>query len=96
MADHIKVLLIENQALTRVGIKAVLAETGDIDLAGESGDPVEGFRSFSEIKPDVTILGLRFPDSCTIDDLDIYFAPSPNERIIVLPENAGDAELTRA
>jgi two-component system NarL family response regulator len=96
MQNPIKVLLIESQTLTRVGIRTVLAATDDIDLIGELGDAAQGFRSFSELKPDVTILGLRFPDSCTIDDLDNYFTADTKAKIIVLAEHAGDAEISRA
>ncbi|MEQ1607125.1 MAG: response regulator transcription factor [Pyrinomonadaceae bacterium] len=92
----IKVLLIESQTLTRLGIKTVLAPTDDIDLIGEADNAADGLKSFSELKPDVVILGLRFPDSCTIDDLDNYFVATPSAKIIVLAEHAGDAEITRA
>ena len=44
----------------------------------------------------MTILGLRFPDSCAIDDLDDYFLEDPKARIIVLAEHAGDAEIKKA
>ena len=96
MFDKVKTLLIENQTLTRLGIKAVLAGTDDIELVGEVNNGADGLRTFGEIKPDVTILGLRFPDSCTIDDLDNYFVTTPKAKIIVLAEHAGDAEITRA
>jgi DNA-binding NarL/FixJ family response regulator len=92
----INVLLIENQPLTRLGVRAVLAGTDDIELAGETDNPADGFRIFSELSPDVTILGLRFPDSCSIDDLDNYFIERPKAKIIVLAEHAGDGEITRA
>ena len=96
MFHKVKTLLIENQTLTRLGIKAVLAGTGDVELVGEVNNGTDGLRIFGEIKPDVTILGLRFPDSCTIDDLDNYFVTTPKAKIIVLAEHAGDAEITRA
>jgi DNA-binding NarL/FixJ family response regulator len=51
---------------------------------------------FSEMSPDVTLLGLRFPDSCTIDDLDKFLAERPAARIIMLAEHAGDVEIKRA
>lgn len=92
----IKTLLIESQTLTRLGIKTVLATTGDIELIGEVDNAADGLKSFSELKPDVAIVGLRFPDSCLIDDLDNYFVATPSARIIVLAEHAGDAEITRA
>lgn len=96
MADRINVLLIEYQPLTRIGIGAVLAGSGDISLAAETDDPADGFRLFRETSPDVTILGLRFPESCSIDDLDDYFRERPKARIIVLAEHAGDAEIAAA
>jgi DNA-binding NarL/FixJ family response regulator len=92
----IKVLLIENQPLTRIGVKTVLDSQTDIELAGEADNAADGFRSFLELRPDVTVLGLRLPDSCSIDDLDNYFIEDPRAKIIVLAEHAGDAEITKA
>jgi two-component system, NarL family, response regulator len=92
----IKVLLIEDQPLVRIGVRTVLAPENDIDLAGEAETAVEGFQAFQQLHPDVTILGLRLPDSCAIDDLDNYFIENPKAKIIVLAEHAGDAEITRA
>ncbi|MEP6787411.1 MAG: response regulator transcription factor [Acidobacteriota bacterium] len=96
MSENIQVLLVESQTLTRVGIRAVFAETDDIDIVGEANSADDGFRMFGELRPNVTILGLRFPDSCTIDDLDNYFTADPKAKIIVLAEHAGDAEISRA
>lgn len=92
----INVLLIENHALTRLGIRAVLDGETDIVLTAEADNADDGFRLFSEKSPDVTILGLRFPDSCSIDDLDKYFAERPKAKIIVLADQAGDAEISKA
>ncbi|MGH9947834.1 MAG: LuxR C-terminal-related transcriptional regulator [Pyrinomonadaceae bacterium] len=96
MAELIRLLLIENQPLTRLGIRAVLDLTDDIELIGEADNTTEGFVKFKEPRPDVTILGLRFPDSCSIDDLDNYFAEDRNAKIIVLADHAGDAEISKA
>ena len=90
------VLLIENQPLTQLGIRAVLDDEADIALTEETDNSADGFRLFKETDPDVTILGLRFPDSCSIDDLDDYFAERPKAKIIVLAEHAGDAEISKA
>jgi two-component system, NarL family, response regulator len=96
MPDPIKVLLIENQPLTRIGIRSVIASESDVDLVDETDNAADGFARFREIKPDVTILGLRFPDSCSIDDLDNYFIEDAKAKIIVLAEHAGDAEIAKA
>ena len=96
MSATICTLLIESQPQTRLGIGSVLSKTNDIVLAGEADNAADGLRLSGELKPDVTILGLRFPDSCTIDDLDNYFVATRNAKIIVLAEHAGDAEIKRA
>jgi DNA-binding NarL/FixJ family response regulator len=92
----IRILLIENQPLTRIGVRTVIASETDIELIGEQDNAADGFNRFRELKPDVIILGLRFPDSCSIDDLDNYFIADPKAKIIVLAEHAGDAEITKA
>lgn len=88
--------MIENQPLTRLGVRAVFADAADVELIGEADNAADGFRMFSELRPDVTILGLRLPDSCAIDDLDNYFIENAKARVIVLAEHAGDAEISRA
>ncbi len=92
----ITLLLIENQPLTRLGVRTVIDGENNIEFAGEADNAAEGFELFRRLKPDVTILGLRFPDSCSIDDLDNYFIEDPTARIIVLAEHAGDAEISKA
>ncbi|MGE3466114.1 MAG: LuxR C-terminal-related transcriptional regulator [Pyrinomonadaceae bacterium] len=92
----VRLLIIENQPLTRLGVRAALTGQNDIELVGEIGNAAGGFSAFKELRPDVTILGLRFRDTCTIDDLDSYFGFDQKAKIIVLAEHAGDAEIARA
>ncbi|HRI02441.1 MAG TPA: response regulator transcription factor [Pyrinomonadaceae bacterium] len=96
MSDPIKVLLVESQPLTRIGMRSVLLAETDIELASEADNAADGFAAFLDTNPDIAILGLRFPDSCTIDDLDNYFSRDPKAKIIVLADHAGDAEISRA
>jgi DNA-binding NarL/FixJ family response regulator len=96
MQNPLKILLIENQTLTRIGIKTILGVQPDIEIAGEAETGAKGFELFREIKPDATILGLRLPDSCAVDELENYLAENPDAKIIVLAEHAGDAEISRS
>ena len=96
MSEPLKVLLVEDQPLTLIGIRTVLENAGGFEIVGETDNAAEGFKLFSSLRPDVTILGLRFPDSCSIDDLDNYFIQDSKAKIIVLAEHAGDAEISKA
>jgi DNA-binding NarL/FixJ family response regulator len=96
MTQAIRLLLVEDEPLTRIGVRTVLESEKDIELEAEADNSADGFARFCDLKPDVTILGLRLPDSCTLDDLDNYFIQNPKAKIIVLAEHAGDAEITKA
>lgn len=94
--DSIRVLLIENQFLTRIGIKTVLSEQADIEIVGEAETGAAGFDLFRQTKPDVTLMSLRLPDSCAVDEIGEFLAENEKGKIIVVAEHAGDAEVSRS
>ena len=96
MKTQIRLLIIENQTLTRLGIKTILSSQSDFEIVAEAETGAKGFELFRELKPDVTILSLRLPDSCAIDVLDEYFALDKRAQILILAEHAGDAEISRS
>ncbi len=92
----IRLLLVENQTLARIGIKTILSGQNDIQIVGEAETGAEGLDMFRKLKPDVTILSLRLPDSCAIDVLEDYFGENGRAKILILAEHAGDAEISRS
>jgi len=96
MKTPIRILIVENQTLTRIGIKSVLSEQNDMEIVGEAKSGAEGFEWFRELKPDVTILSLRLPDSCAVDEIGRFLEANERGKIIVLAEHAGDAEISRS
>jgi DNA-binding NarL/FixJ family response regulator len=96
MKTPVRILIVENQTLVRIGIKTVLTVQSDFEIIAESETGAEGLELFRKLKPDVTILSLRLPDSCAIDGLDDYFAEEKHAKILVLADTAGDAEITKA
>ena len=96
MKTPIRVLIVENQTLVKLGIETILNEQNDIKIVGEAETSAAGLRLFQELKPDVTILGLRLPDSCAVDEIENYLGESERAKIIVLADHAGDAEISRS
>ena len=92
----LRILIIENQTLVRIGIKTILSAAGDFEIVGETDSGAEGFALFDKLKPDVTILSLRLPDSCAIDTLGDYLTAEKRAKILVLADTAGDAEISKA
>lgn len=96
MKIPIRLLIVENQMLVRVGIRMILAAQDDVEIVGEAETGAEGFKMFRRLKPDATILSLRLPDSCAIDVLSDYFDENKRAKILILAEHAGDAEISRS
>ncbi len=96
MNTQISILLVENQTLTRIGLKTVLERETDFKVVGEAADGANGLTIFRAMRPHLTILSLRLPDLCAIDALDAYFTIDKNAKILILADTAGDAEISQA
>jgi two-component system, NarL family, response regulator NreC len=57
----IRVVLADDHALVRDGLRAVLAREPDLELVGEAGDGREALRVAETAKPDVAVLDLAMP-----------------------------------
>lgn len=96
MQKQLRLLLVENQTLVRLGIKTALAASSDFEIVGEAASGAAGLAMFEKLRPDVVILSLRLPDSCAVDSIGDYLYFEPTARILVLAESAGDAEVSRS
>lgn len=92
----VKVLIIENETLVRVGVRTILNSNDDFEIVGEAGSAEKGFERFKNTKPDVTLMSLRFAETCAIDELGKFLKFAPQAKIIVLASHAGDAEISRS
>lgn len=92
----IRVLLIEDQTLTRIGIRTILSANDGTEVVGEADDTAKGLELFRQLRPDVTLLSLRLPDSCAVDSIRDFLASAPKAKIIILAANAGDGEISRS
>ena len=88
MQTSIRVLIIENQTIVRVGVKTILSVQNDIEIVGEAATSAEGFELFKALKPDVVLTSLRLPETCAVDEIEKFLALDRTAKIIVLAEHA--------
>jgi DNA-binding NarL/FixJ family response regulator len=92
----IRVLTVDDHALIREGVAALIANQKDMRLVGEASNGREAIEQFRTHRPDVTLMDLQMPEMNGIDALIAIRSEFPEARIIVLTTYAGDALCKRA
>lgn len=84
MNDTIRVLLVDDQELIRVGFRLVLEAEPDIVVAGEASDGDEAVRAVADLSPDVVLMDIRMPRIDGIAATRAIVRAHPETRVIVL------------
>lgn len=89
-AGTIRVLVVDDHAIIRKGIKAVLELEPGIDLAGEAENGLQAVEREKELNPDVILMDLMMPEMDGIAAIKQIIAQRPKARILVLTNFAGE------
>jgi DNA-binding NarL/FixJ family response regulator len=95
-ASRIRVFSVDDHALLREGIAAIVTNEPDMILVAQASTGQEAVRQFQTHRPDVTLMDLRLPDMSGIDALIAIRTEAPDARIIILTTFEGDVEMQRA
>ena len=94
--QRIRVLSVDDHALLREGIAAIITHQSDMELVSQASGGKEAIQQYRQHRPDVTLMDLRMPDLSGIDALIAIRAEFPEARIIMLTTFEGDEEVRRA
>ncbi|WP_277453696.1 response regulator transcription factor [Janibacter sp. DB-40] len=61
MSATLRVLVVDDSPVVRMGLKALLSTENDLELVGEAGDGNEALDRAAEVDPDVVLLDVRMP-----------------------------------
>jgi DNA-binding NarL/FixJ family response regulator len=92
----IGVLAVDDHALLREGIAALVNAESDMKLVAEASNGKEAIEKFRLHRPDVTLMDLQMPALNGIEAIIGIRSEFPNARIIVLTTYAGDVQVLRA
>jgi two-component system, NarL family, response regulator len=93
--NEIRVLIVDNHAVVRHGLAAIINFEPDMKVIAEGGDGFEAIEAFSKYQPDVTLMDLRMPRMSGVDAIYRIRADYRNARIIVLTTYDGDEDIHR-
>ena len=96
VTDTIRVYLLDDHAVVRRGLRAVLELEDDFEIVGESGTVAEAVPQMLELVPDVAILDGRLPDGHGIEACRQVRAADPRIRVLILTSFDDDEALFSA
>jgi two-component system response regulator NreC len=80
----IKILIADDQQLTREGIRSMLEREPDMDVLGEAEDGRSAVRMARELGPDVVLMDVCMPDMNGIVATTLILAEAPRIKVIAL------------
>lgn len=82
--NTIRVVIADDHAVVRRGLRQLLEDEGDFEVVAEAGD-IEGARRYVRgHRPDVLVLDLNMPEGSSLDAVPDIRAEAPDTRIVVL------------
>lgn len=96
MSEAIRILVVEDHPIARMGVKAMVNTQPDMTVVAEGSDGREAVELFREFLPDVTLLDMLMPSMSGAEVAITIRAEYPEAKLIALTNYAGDEDIRRA
>jgi len=95
-AMTIRVLTVDDHAVVRAGLAAMIANETDMVVVAEAVDGVDAVALYAEHHPDVVLMDIRMPRLDGVEATRAIRTAAPDARIVALTMYEGDADIHRA
>ncbi len=94
--SHLRILLVEDHALVRAGMRALLQKIEGIEVIADVGDGWEAIKSVQTDPPDLVLMDIAMPGLNGLDATARIVKESPTTRVILLSMYANEEYLQQA
>ena len=92
----IRILLADDHAVVREGLRTILEAQGDMNIVGEASDGREAMNKAEVLRPDVIIMDISMPELSGIEATRMIMLRAPTARIIILSMHHTREYVSRA
>src|SRR5512135_511886 len=87
---HARILLVDDHAVVRGGLKMLLAADPELEIVGEAETGAQGIRLAEQLQPDVILMDISMPDMNGIEATRLIKAQHPEIAILALTMHEDD------
>ena len=91
--SSIQVLIVDDHAIVRDGIRSLLSTIDDMDVVGEAATGKEAITLFNRLHPDIVLMDLVMPEMDGIRAIEAIMKRNPAAKILVLTSFATDDKV---
>ena len=92
----IRILLVDDHALMREGIRRIIADRPNMEVVGEAADGHQAVDKATELQPDVILMDIAMPDMNGLEATEIIKKRFPNSHVLLLTVHDDREYLFRA
>ncbi len=96
MSKKIRIMLVDDHEVVRVGLKTVLSMEEDLEVAGEAASGAEAIEKYPQLLPDVVLLDVLMPQMSGIETCRELLGLSPRPRVLMLTSYSGEEAVVSA
>jgi DNA-binding NarL/FixJ family response regulator len=86
----LRVILADDHALVRAGIRALIENLPDVEVVGEAGNGLEALKVIGQTSPDIALLDIGMPELNGFGATDLVVRDFPNVKVIILTMHRGE------
>lgn len=90
---QIKILLVEDQKLMRIGIKSLFSDYPEMEVIGEAENGKEAIEKAKLIKPNIILMDIGLPDISGIEATKQILETNDNIKVIILTSHVNEIDL---
>jgi two-component system, NarL family, response regulator DevR len=91
MKTRIRLLIVDDHALVRLGLRTLLADEKDIEVIAEADSAEEALLQVANLQPDVVVLDIQLPRRSGLDACREIRTQFPNTQVVILTSHAGES-----
>lgn len=96
MSDPVRILLVDDHAVLRSGLRLLLEREDDLEPVGEAGTAEDAVLALARLRPDVVVIDVEMPGAGGLAGVALILGRAPATRVLVLSMHDQARDVRRA